>query len=95
MSIEDAFELINNLDVPEGLRRKFAPQHSLIHINRDGEIASVVRFKHYPSEAEQLDALNNAPRCVQIIGVPGMYASLPEFRSRIADSMFLFDHMKR
>jgi len=95
MSIEDAFELINNLDVPDGLRRRLAPQHSLIHINRKGEIASVVRFKHSPSEGEQLDALNKAPRCVQIIGVPGMYATLPEFRSRIEESMFLFDHMKR
>jgi hypothetical protein len=51
MSIDEAFKLIENLDFPEGLKRKFAPGYSLIQITRNGEIVCVERFKEHAEEA--------------------------------------------
>ena len=95
MTIEDAFQAINNLDVPEGLRRKFAPQHSLIQVDRNGNVVSVERFKITPTEPQQLAALKLQPGCIQLIGVPGMYTNIGELRENIEKSMWLFDVMKR
>jgi len=95
MTIEDAFNAINNLDVPDGMRRKFAPQHSLIQVNRHGSVVSVERFKVTPTEPQQFAALERHPGCIQLIGVPEMYASVIELQQRIEKSMWLFDVMKR
>ena len=57
MTVDEAFQLIENLDHPEGLKRKLAPGYSLLQINRDGDIVSVERFKETPTEAEQLGAV--------------------------------------
>ena len=43
MRIEEAFRLVENLDYPDGLKRKFAPGFSLLQIARSGEIAGVER----------------------------------------------------
>ena len=94
MTVDEAFQLIENLDHPEGLRRKLAPDYSLLQINRDGDIASVERFKEPPTEAEQLAALNKHPGCVQINGSPGMYDSVEELRDHVSKSMWIFDKMK-
>ena len=83
LSVDEAFQLVENLDFPEGLQRKFAPQHSLLHINREGEILSVERFKESPTEAEELAALKKHPGCFQIGGRPGAWESVDALRQRI------------
>ena len=95
MTVDEAFQLIENLDHPEGLKRKLAPGYSLLQITRDGDVVSVERFKELPTEAEQLAALNKHPGCVQINGSPGMYASVEELREHIRGSMWLFDRMAK
>lgn len=94
MTIDEAFRLIENLDHPEGLKRKFAPKYSLVQVNRDGDVVSVERFKELPTEAEQLAVLRRNRGCIQINGSPGMYASADAPRERISRSMWLFDKMK-
>lgn len=94
MTIEEAYELIENLDYAEGLKRKFAPGYSLIHVNRDREVSSVLRFKNLPSEQEQLNSIKENRSCIQLSANPGMYSSPSELRERIESSMWLFDKMK-
>ena len=94
MRIEEAFRLVENLDYPAGLKRKFAPGFSLLQIARSGEIAGVERYKARPTEANQIEMLNRHPGTVQINGRPGMYESSQELQQHLIDSMWLFDHMK-
>ena len=94
MTDDEAFRLMENLDFPEGLKRKFAPKYSLLQINRDGEIVSVERFREVPREAEQLAALDKHPGCIQINGNPGLYPSVKALRQRVDRSMHLFDRLK-
>ena len=94
MRIEEAFRLVENLDYPDGLKRKFAPGFSLLQIARSGEIACVERYKARPTEANQIEMLNRHPGTVQINGRPGMYESSQELQQHVIDSMWLFDHMK-
>jgi hypothetical protein len=94
MTIEEAYELIENRDYAEGLKRKFAPGFSLIHVNRDRQVLSVLRFKKLPTEQEQLDAIVENRGCIQLSANPGMYSSASELRERIEGSMWLFDKMK-
>jgi len=90
MTSEEAFQLIENLDYPEGLKRRFAPGHSLININRNGEVVNLSRFKNLPTEEEQRALLQRFPDCMQIFGSSGMYATVDEFHERIHRSLHLF-----
>jgi hypothetical protein len=94
MTIEEAYDLIENRDYPDGLKRKFAPSFSLVHINRNKEITSVLRFKTVPTEQQQLEAIHENRGCIQLSASPGMYSSVSELRERIEGSMWLFDKMK-
>ena len=94
MTFEEAYDLIENRDYQEGLKRKFAPGHSLFHVNRVGEVANVLRFKKLPTEEEQLTAIKENRGCLQFSGNPGMYESAAELRERIEKSMWLFEKMK-
>jgi len=95
MTIDEAFIIVNKLDIAEGLRRKFAPGHFVIVFNRTGEIVRIERFKTPPSESQISTTLNSEPGCIAISGQPEMDESPQALQKRIADSMFLFDHMKR
>ncbi len=95
MTPDEAYELVQNHDYPEGLRRKFAPGYSLIQINRDGSIACVERFKERPTESEQLALFNKHPGTIQINGNPELYESAEAFRNRVQNSMYLFAIMRR
>ena len=95
MSIEEAFNLMENLDFPEGLKRKFAPSFSLLQVARSGEIVCVERYKSRPDEVVQIELLNRYPGTIQLNGRPGMYKSATELRERVEKSMWLFNKMKR
>ena len=94
MSIAEAFILIENLDYPDGLKRRLAPGFSLLQIARSGEIVSVERYKVLPTEADQIEMLNRHPGTVQINGKPGLYVSSEELQQHVVDSLWLFEHMK-
>ena len=95
MTIDEAFDVINNLDFAEGLRRKFAPGFSLLLIDRMGEVVRIERFKQPPSETQQAATLNLQVGCIAIDGSPGMYESPEALQQRIADSMWIFDTLIR
>jgi hypothetical protein len=94
MNMKNAMRAINNLEVV-GLKRKFRPKHSLIQINRKGEIIAVYKYKEMPSEEQQLEALNRHPGTVQIPAREGTYENEQELKEAIKETMWLFDKMKR
>ena len=94
MTIDEAFRLVENLDYPEGLKRKFAPGYSILQFDRTGEIVVVERYKSLPTEADRIELLKRFPRTVQISGMPGLYSSSEELTQHVRDSMWLFAKMK-
>ncbi len=95
MTVDEAFSIINNLDVPDGLKRKFAPAYSLLLFDRSGEIVKIERFKEPPSESQQQAILNWQRGCIAIDGSPGMDESPQALQKRITDSMWIFEKMMR
>ncbi|MDT4952704.1 MAG: hypothetical protein QOJ02_842 [Acidobacteriota bacterium] len=85
MTLEQAFELINNLDVREPLR-KFAPQWATVFVDATGKIVDVIRFKQWPKPSGTLhEHFNQHPGTVKFITQPGLYGSLDKLREKIAD----------
>ena len=96
MTIDEAFQVANNLDIPEGLKRRFGPGYSLIVVDRTGDVVRVERFKGSPTEQQQqLAVLNEQAGCIAIDCSPGMFPSAQLLKERIAKSMWLFSRMKR
>ena len=95
MTVDEAFSIINNLDVPDGLKRKFAPGYSLLLLDRSGEIVKIERFKEPPSESEQQEILNWRDGCIAIDGSPGMDESPQALQKRITDRMWIFEKLMR
>lgn len=93
MTIEEAYQLVANLDFKESHRR-FAPQYGMLQFNHIGEVVSVYRFKRMPHEAEQHEALTKHPRCLQISTQPHWFASPVALQERINQDLWLFAHMK-
>jgi hypothetical protein len=94
MNLKEAIISINNLDVA-GLKRKFRPKHSLIQINRKGEIVGVYKYKEIPTEEQQLEALNKHPGTVQMPAREETYKNEHELKDAIKETMWLFDKMKK
>jgi hypothetical protein len=94
MTIEAAFELVKNLDYKE-THRRFAPQHGLLHYNREGEVVGVYRYKTIPHEAEQNEALSKHPGCLQIATMPDWFESVSDLKARVSKDLWIFGHMKK
>ena len=94
MEISEAFFLINNLDYEEGLKRKLAPKHSLVQLNRNGKIEAVYRYKYIPTEFQYTYVAKLYPRTIQLPTYADSYEAVEEFQARIDDSMWLFSKMK-
>ncbi len=94
MNLKEAMIAINNLDVA-GLKRKLRPKHSLIQINRKGEIIGVYKYKEMPSEEEQLEVLNKHPGTIQIPAREDTYENEQKLKKAIKETMWLFDKMKQ
>ena len=93
MTINEAYRLVANLDYKESIRR-FAPQHGLLHFNRNGDVESVYRYKTTPPEREKNQALAKHPGCLQIATTPHWFSSAKELQNRINQDLWLFSHMK-
>lgn len=94
MTLDEAFNLVANLDYKE-THRRFAPQHGLLQFNRHGEVVSVRRFKYTPGEKEQHEALTEFPGCLQISTAPHWFGCPADLQRRISEGLGLFAHMKR
>ena len=96
MTINEAHRLVNNLDYEDGLRRTLSPRHSLIQVNRNGEVEAVYRFKHTPTEQQQYsEALSNHPKTIQIPARVGTYETIESLEAAIEKRMWLFEEKKR
>ena len=85
MTIEEAFTLINNLDVREAIRR-FAPQWSIVFVNASEKIVDVVRFKTWPKPAGTLPPeMKKHPGTLKFIAQPGMYQSIEQLTEKVED----------
>lgn len=93
MTIEQAFELVANLDYKESHRR-YAPQHGLLQFDRRGAVMGVYRFKKKPSETEQYETLEKHPGCLQFFTSPDSFANSAELKKRIDAGLWLFANVK-
>lgn len=94
MKLTEVVNLINNLDYEEGLKRKLAPQNSLMQLHRSGEIIAVYRFKKAPTEEEQVEVLRQHCGTIQLPAIAGMFTTVEALEARIAKSMSLFSKLK-
>jgi hypothetical protein len=86
MTIEEAFALINNLDMREPLRR-YGPKWSTVFVSRSGEILGVHRHKDLleKSQAGREDAEQHPPGTFYFIARPGMYPTLEALTGKVND----------
>jgi len=86
MTVERVFELINNLDVREPLR-KYAPQWSIVVVNAAGEVLDVIKTKEW-NFIVQRKYMEMYPRSVQFVATPGMYKTVDELQAAIDDCVW-------
>ena len=84
MTLEQAFNLVNNLDVRTPLR-KFSPQWSTIAVNKSGEIIDVIRHKEQPTLQLNKEHLLKHPDSAQITAWPGRFNSIQELVKAVED----------
>jgi hypothetical protein len=84
MTLELAFELVNNLEVREPLR-KFSPQWSTVAVDQNGEIIDVIRHKQQPTLELNREHLLKYPQSVQITAWPGRFSSIDELAKTVAE----------
>jgi hypothetical protein len=94
MRIERAYDLVHNLDVPEG-KRKFWQQWSTVVITRRGAILDVIKHFEAPDEFLHRRQMELYPDSIQFTVQAGeMFTSLDRFRAKINDAVTLAEKMK-
>ena len=84
MTLEQAINLVDNLDVREPLR-KFSPQWCTIAVSKSGEIVDVIRHKERPTLQLNKEHLLKHPDSVQITAWPGRFKSTEELAKAIEE----------
>lgn len=83
MTIERAFRVAHNLDVPEP-KRKHWPGWSVVVVHSEEEVADVVQFFEHPGEVEQTECLRMYPKSMSFTVKAGEYhKTLEEFCERV------------
>jgi hypothetical protein len=82
MNVENLFRIIHNLDVREPLR-KYHPQHSMISIDKNGDIVAVETFKHRPTRDEQDDFFSKYKKTAIFFANPDIYPTVNELKEKI------------
>jgi len=88
MTLEEAFMLMNNLDVREALR-KYAPQHSNVIVDPLGVILDVIRHKEQPTPMMCYNDLKQYPKAVQFPSWPGRFSSMTELADWVQETIRL------
>jgi len=86
MKLEDAFGLMNNLDVREELRN-LSPQYSNIVVDASGEVLEVVRYKEPPTLQMDKENLRRYPNAFQFPSWPGRFGNIDELAEWIKSSV--------
>lgn len=87
MTPQDAFKLVNNLDVREALR-KFSPQWSTVAVSESGEIVEVLRHKEQPTLQLNRDHLLKHRNSVQFTAWPERFQSVEELEKEIRECVW-------
>ena len=87
MSLEEALNLVNNLDTREALR-KFSPQWSTIAVDEGGTIIAVIRHKERPTLQQNKEDLLKHPKSVQITAWPGRFNSTEELAKAVEECVW-------
>lgn len=82
LTIESAFEMINNLDRREAVR-KFGPSWAIVVVNSALEIEAVQRFAERPTIDDASALMNQYPGTAYFYTYPGMYASPALLRQKV------------
>jgi hypothetical protein len=85
MTLEEAFRLINNLDVREALRRH-APQWSTVVVSETEEILDIIRHKEEPTPELHLKHMKKYPTSAQFTAWPGRFDTVEELRKQALKS---------
>jgi hypothetical protein len=88
MTLEEAFTLMNNLDVREALG-KYAPQHSNVIVDSSGVILDVVRHKEQPTPIKDHDDLKQYPKAIMFPSWPGRFSSITELADWVQEAVRL------
>jgi len=88
MDTKTAFNIINNLDKREPLR-KFQPQWCTIAIDYDGNIIDVIKHKEEPNLKLNKEHLERYPHTIQITAWQGRFQSVEELEKVIKESLEL------
>ena len=88
MTLEEAFSLMNNLDVREALRR-YSPQYSNVVVDASGELLEVVRYKERPTLEMDRDNLKKYPNAFQFPSWPGRFNSVDKLAAWIREGVSL------
>lgn len=82
MTLDEAYWLVNNLDVRDPIRR-FAPQWAIVVVNPAGEVVHIEQHKELPQPEFARSVLEKYPSCVQFVACPGDYPSIEDFRTKL------------
>jgi hypothetical protein len=83
MTIERAYRVAQNIDVPEA-KRKFWPKWSVVMVRPNCEILDVVQFFEHPGETEQRACLQQYPKSASFTTIAGeSFVSLEAFAKRV------------
>lgn len=85
MEFKMAFEIINNLNVRQPLR-KYQPQWCTIVINYDGEIVDIIKYKEQPNLKLNKEALKRYPDTIQITAWQNRFNSIEDLRKVVNES---------
>ena len=85
MDSRRAFEIVNNLNVREPLR-KYQPQWSTIVINYDGDIVDIIKHKDRPNLKLNKEHLERYPNTIQITAWQGRFDSIEDLEKVVRES---------
>jgi hypothetical protein len=91
VTIDRAFELINNLDVREPLR-PHSPQWSTVVVSRSGDIADVIRHSEKPNAYLHRRQMDAYPQSMQFTAWPGRFATIDDLEAEIRKCVWTGAH---
>jgi hypothetical protein len=88
MNLKKAFEIINNLNVRQPLR-KYQPQWCTIVISSNGDIVDIIKYKEQPDLTSNKDDLLRYPDTIQITAWQDCFSSIDDLKRVVKESVDL------
>ena len=94
MKIQDAYILINNLNLKDPVR-KFGPTWSYIFVNEQLEIIAIEKYKRDLCNIEEQKIANKYKGSVLIIARLGDYDTVNELEERVNSCKDIFEYIRK